>query len=78
MGEEGKMNHILIKDFNSFMYDHILHRGRKHFCRYCLQAPSTAKIFKSHVSDCFKVNGMEMIKMSKKGEYFRLKFMKGI
>ena len=26
------------------MYDHTLHRGRKHFCRYCLQAISTEEI----------------------------------
>ena len=25
---------VLIKDFNTFIYDHALHRGRKHFC-YC-------------------------------------------
>ena len=35
-----------IKDFNAFMYNHTLHRGRKHFCRYCLQAFSTEEIFK--------------------------------
>ena len=23
------------------MYDHTLHRGKKHFCRYCLQAFNT-------------------------------------
>ena len=26
------------KNFNTFIYDHILHQRRKHFCRYCLQA----------------------------------------
>ena len=31
IGEEGKRDYILIKDFNSFMYDHILHWGRKRF-----------------------------------------------
>ena len=35
----------------------ITHCGRKHFCRYCLQASSTAEILKSHVNDCFKING---------------------
>ena len=34
--EEGKMHYVLIKDFNTFIYDHTLHRGRKHFCHYCL------------------------------------------
>ena len=29
--EEGKRDYDLIKDFNTFMYDHALHHGRKHF-----------------------------------------------
>ena len=29
--EECKWHYVLIKDFNTFMYDHTLHRGRKHF-----------------------------------------------
>ena len=35
IGEEGKRN--FIKDFTTFMYDHTLHLGRKHFCCYCLK-----------------------------------------
>ena len=46
--------------------------------RYCSQAFSTAKIFKSHVKDCSKTNNNQMIKTPKKSEYVRLKFMKGI
>ena len=30
-GEGEKKNNVLIKDFNRFMYDHSLLRGRKHF-----------------------------------------------
>ena len=41
VGEERK--NVLIKDFNTFMYDHTLHRGRKKFCCYCLQDFSTKK-----------------------------------
>ena len=33
IGEERKRHYVLIKDFDTFMYDHTLH-----FCRYCLQA----------------------------------------
>ena len=29
---------VLIKGFNTFMYDHTLYRERNQFCRYCLQA----------------------------------------
>ena len=36
IGEEGKRHYFLIRDLNSFMYDHTLHRRRKDFCRYCL------------------------------------------
>ena len=41
IGKEGKKHYVLIKDFNTFMYDHTLHRGKKHFCLYCLQTFST-------------------------------------
>ena len=33
-----KKHYLLIKDSNTFMHDQALHRGRKLFCRYCLQA----------------------------------------
>ena len=33
-----KKPYVLIKDFNTFMYDQTLHPGRKRFCRYCLKA----------------------------------------
>ena len=55
------------------MYDHSLHRGRKHFCRYCLHAFITDKILKRHIKDCFKINGKQRIIMRKKGEYVKLK-----
>ena len=38
IGEGEKKHYVLIEDFNTFMYDHTLHRERKHFCRYCLHA----------------------------------------
>ena len=39
------------------MNDYILHRGKKHFCCYHLQAACIEEILKLHISDCFKVNG---------------------
>ena len=71
--KEGKRHNILIKDFNTFMYDHTLHRGRKHFFRYCLRAFSTQEILKSHIKDCFKINDKQKIAMLKKGEFVKLK-----
>ena len=46
IGEKGKRHYVLIKDFNTFIFDHTLHCGRKHFCRYCLQTFSTEKNIK--------------------------------
>ena len=55
------------------MYDHTLHRGRKHFCRYCLHAFSTEEILKRRIKDCFKINGKQRIIIPKKGEYVKCK-----
>ena len=68
-GEEGKRHYVIIKDFNTFMYDYTLQYERKHFCQYCLQAFSTEKILECYVQDCFEINGKQMIKIPKKGEY---------
>ena len=49
------------------MYDHSLHRGRKHFCCYCLHVFITEEILKRHIKDCFKINDKQRIIMLKKG-----------
>ena len=56
------------------MYDHTIHRGRKRFCCYCLQAFSTEELSKRHIKYCFKINGKQRIKMPKKGEYVKCRF----
>ena len=73
IGEEGKRHYVLIKYFNTLMYDQTLHDRRKYFCRWCLQFFSTAEIVRIHVVDCFKINDEQIIKMLTKGEYDRLK-----
>ena len=51
------------------MYEHALHRGRKQFCSYCLQAFSTEEIIKHYIKDYFEINDKQRIIMPKKGEY---------
>ena len=70
--EKGMRYYVLIKDFSTFMYNHTLHRTKKHFCRYCLEAFSTEEILKNHNKDCFKTNGKQKIIIPKKGEYAKL------
>ena len=70
---ESKRHYIFIKDFNTTIHDHTPHHGSKDCCRYCFQAFSTAEILKSHVNDCLKTNGKQMIKIRKKGKYVRFR-----
>ena len=58
------------------MYDHSLHRGRKHFCRYWLHTSITEEILKHHIKDCIKINGKHTFKMPKKVEYVKFKNFK--
>ena len=53
-----------------------MYRRRKHFCGYCLHAFITEEILKIHITDCFKINGKQTIKMPKKGKYVKLKDFK--
>ena len=76
IGEEGKRHYVLIKEFNTFMYDHTLDHGKKHFCRYCLQAFSTEEILRRHIKDCYKINGKQRIIMPKKVNLFSTKIMR--
>ena len=55
------------------MYDHSLHRGKKHFCRFWLYAFITQEILKRHIKDCLKIFGKQTIKMPKKREYVKFK-----
>ena len=49
------------------------HRGKKHFCRYCLHAFIIEEILKCHVKDCFRIDNKQTIKMPKKGESVKFK-----
>ena len=73
IGEGEKKHYVLIKDFNAFIYDHTLHRGKKHLCCYCLQSYRTEEKLKCHVKDYFKINSKKTITLPKKGEYIKFK-----
>ena len=56
IGEREKKYYVLIKDFNRYIYDDSLHRGRKKFWRYCLHVFITKDNLKRHIKDCIKIN----------------------
>ena len=55
------------------MYNRPLHRGRKYFFHYCLQAFSTDEILNCCSKDYFKTNDKQRIIMPKKGNYRKFK-----
>ena len=73
IGEEGKRNYVLIKDFNTTIYGHASDHGRKFFCHFYLQAFSGKELLKSHMKDYFKINGKQRIIMSEKGTFVKFK-----
>ena len=71
--KEDKRHYVFMKDFNTFIYDQTLHRGRKPFCCYCLQPFTTEEKLKRHIKDCFKINDKQRTKTPKKVNVLNLK-----
>ena len=61
-------HYVLIKDFDTFMYNQSKHKERKHFCMYCLQCFSSERVLANHVNNCLTINGVQAINMPKQGE----------
>ena len=71
---EGEVGHYcLLKDFNKFMYNQTKHKGRKHFCMYCLQCFSSERVLNNHKVDCIEINGEQAIKMPEPGSKIAFK-----
>ena len=61
-----KKDYVLIKDFNTFMYDHTLYRGRKHFFfRYCVHAFVTEEILKCYIKGALRLMENKLLKCLK-------------
>ena len=66
--KDEKKHYILIKDFNTLMYNQSKHKERKHFYMYCLQCFSSERVLANHVNNCLTINGAQAINMPKQGE----------
>ena len=64
--EDENKHYVLIKDFNSFMYNQTKHKERKHFCMHCLQCFSSEEVLMNHKDNCIQVNGVQAVKMPDK------------
>jgi len=73
ISNEEKQQYVLIKDFDTFMYNQTKHEHRKHFCMYCLQCFSSEDVLNKHKTECIVINGEQAIKMPEKGEKIMFK-----
>ena len=65
--KDEKKHYILIKHFNSFMYNQSKQKERKHFCMYCLQCFSSERVLVKHANNCLTINGSQAVNMPKQG-----------
>ena len=64
--EDKNKHYVLIKDFNSFMFNKTKHKERKHFCMHCLQCFSSEEVLSTHKDNCIQINGTQAVKMPDK------------
>ena len=64
--ENENKHHVLIKNFNRFMFNQTKHKERKHFCMHCLQCFSSERVLNNHKDNCIQVNGTQAVKMPDK------------
>ena len=60
-----KSHYVYIKDFGRFMFNKTKFKGKKYFCKNCLQCFSSEKILSEHKEDCLVINGKQNVKLEK-------------
>ena len=72
----GSVSHyVYIKDFNRFMLNKTKHKGKKYFCKNCLQCFSSENVLLEHKEDCLVINAKQHVKLEERvisfKNYFR-------
>ena len=56
-------HYVCIKDFNRLMFNKTRQKGKKYFCKICLQCFSRESVLDSHKKDCLLINGGQNVKL---------------
>ena len=59
----GLSHYVYIKDFDRIMFNKTKHKGKKYFCKNCLQCFSSEKILNEHKEDFLVINGKQNVKL---------------
>ena len=58
-------HYVYIKDFNRLMFNKTKHKGRKYFCKSCLQCFTSENVLIEDKEDCLTINGKQSVKLEK-------------
>ena len=57
--------YVYSNDFSRFMFNKTKHKGKKYFCKSCLQCFSCDKVLIKHKEDCLMINAKQNVKLEK-------------
>ena len=63
ISDKFKSHYVYIKDFYRFMFNKTKYKGKKYFCKNCLQCFSSEKILSENKEDCLVINGKQSVKL---------------
>ena len=64
ISDKFKSHYVYVKDLDRFMFNKTKYKGKKYFCKNCLQSFSSEKILSEHKEDCLVINGKQSVKLS--------------
>ena len=65
MSNDFTSHYVYIKDFSILMFNKTRHKGKKYFCKSCLQCFSSESVLNDHKKDCLLINGGQNVKLEK-------------
>ena len=64
--DEETTHYVYIKDFSRLMHNFTKHKGKKHFCMYCLQCFYSNESLAKHRVNCRVMNGVQAVELPEK------------
>ena len=58
-------HYVYIKDFNRLMFNKTKHKGKKYFCKSCLQCFNSESVLDRHKKNCLMINSGQYVKLEK-------------
>ena len=63
ISDKFKSHYVYLKDIDRCMFNKTKYKGKKYFCKNCLQCLSSENILTEHKEDCLLINGKQSVKL---------------